>query len=69
MKKVTISSILQAKMDEKKITMLTSYDYLLTKILDEAGIDILLIGDSLSNVIQGNYTTLPVSMDEMIYHT
>ncbi|MHA2248866.1 MAG: 3-methyl-2-oxobutanoate hydroxymethyltransferase [Candidatus Kariarchaeaceae archaeon] len=69
MKPFTVSMALQAKRDGKKITMLTAYDYLLTKLLDKAGIDILLVGDSLSNVIQGNTTTIPVSMDEMIYHT
>lgn len=49
--------------------MLTAYDYLFARIVDEAGIDIILVGDSLATVIQGHTTTLPVTMDEMIYHT
>lgn len=52
-----------------KIAALTAYDYITAKLLDQAGIDLLLVGDSLSNVFQGNETTLPVTMDEMIYHT
>jgi 3-methyl-2-oxobutanoate hydroxymethyltransferase len=53
----------------EKITMLTGYDYLTAKFLDEAKIEIILVGDSLGNVIQGNETTLPVTLEEMIYHT
>ena len=53
----------------EKITMLTAYDYLTGKFLDAAGIEMILVGDSLSNVIQGNETTLPVTLEEMIYHT
>jgi len=49
--------------------MLTAYDYLTAKFLDQAGVEIILVGDSLSNVIQGNETTLPVTLNEMIYHT
>jgi 3-methyl-2-oxobutanoate hydroxymethyltransferase len=52
-----------------KIAALTAYDYITAKLLDQAGIDLQLVGDSLSNVFQGNETTLPVTMDEMIYHT
>ena len=52
-----------------KITALTAYDFITAKLLDEAGIDVILVGDSLGNVFQGNETTLPVTMDEMIYHT
>jgi 3-methyl-2-oxobutanoate hydroxymethyltransferase len=52
-----------------KITSLTAYDFITARLLDEAGIDVILVGDSLSNVFQGNDTTLPVTMDEMIYHT
>ncbi|MCX7834042.1 MAG: 3-methyl-2-oxobutanoate hydroxymethyltransferase [Ignavibacteria bacterium] len=64
------TKVLQAMKDKGvKITMLTAYDYLTAKLLDLAGIDVILIGDSLSNVIQGNETTLPVTLDEMIYHT
>jgi len=57
------------KSDGKKITMLTAYDYPFARILDEAGIDGVLVGDSLGMVVQGLENTLPVSMDEMIYHT
>lgn len=64
------TKVLQAMKDKGvKITMLTAYDYLTAKLLDLSGIDIILIGDSLSNVIQGNETTLPVTLEEMIYHT
>jgi len=52
----------------EKITMLTAYDYSSAKIIDEAGIDVILVGDSASNVMAGNVTTLPVTLDQMIYH-
>lgn len=68
-KRVTTKSIVLLKKKRIKISALTAYDFITAKILDEAGIDILLVGDSLSNVFQGNETTLPVTMDEMIYHT
>jgi len=68
-KKITTKSLSLLKKKGTKITALTAYDFITAKILDEAGIDIILIGDSLSNVFQGNDTTLPVTMDEMIYHT
>ena len=55
------------KMNEK-ISMLTAYDYTFSKILDQANIDIILVGDSASNVFAGNETTLPITLDEMIYH-
>jgi len=69
MGKVTIDYILKKKIQKQKITMLTAYDYTFAKIVDEAGIDIILVGDSLAMVVQGLDNTLPVSMDEMIYHT
>jgi 3-methyl-2-oxobutanoate hydroxymethyltransferase len=68
-KKITTKSFQLLKQKGKKITALTAYDFITAKILDQAGIDFILVGDSLSNVFQGNETTLPVTMDEMIYHT
>ena len=61
--------ILKMKLDKKKITALTAYDYPFGKILDEAGVDIIIVGDSLGNVILGYDNTLPVTMDEMIHHS
>jgi len=68
-KRVTTKSLALLKKKKIKITALTAYDFITAKLLDNAGIDIILVGDSLSNVFQGNETTLPVTMDEMIYHT
>ncbi len=68
-KRVTTKSLGLLKKNRTKISALTAYDFITAKLLDEAGIDLILIGDSLSNVFQGNETTLPVTMDEMIYHT
>jgi 3-methyl-2-oxobutanoate hydroxymethyltransferase len=68
MKKLKIEDIINKK-GKEKITSLTAYDYITAQILDNSGIDIILVGDSLSNVIQGNKTTIPVSMEEMIYHS
>ncbi|MCF8305224.1 MAG: 3-methyl-2-oxobutanoate hydroxymethyltransferase [Ignavibacteriales bacterium] len=68
-RKVTTKSLQLLKKQDIRISALTAYDFITAKILDEAGIDIILVGDSLSNVFQGNETTLPVTMDEMIYHT
>lgn len=65
--KMTVPKFVSMKSKEK-ITMLTAYDYTQSKIADEAGIDSILVGDSLSMVMQGNNSTLPVSLDEMIYH-
>lgn len=67
--KFTVNDLLEKKRQRKKITMLTAYDYAFATLVDEAGIDMILVGDSLSMVIQGNETTLPVTLDEMIYHT
>jgi len=64
----TIKSLQALKQSSKKITMLTAYDFTFAKIIDAAGIDIILVGDSLSNVYQGNETTLPVTIEEIIYH-
>ena len=67
--KVTIPSILNAKKEKRKISMLTAYDYLMAKILDEAEIDILLVGDSVGFVHMGLKSTIPVTMDQMVYHS
>ena len=67
--KITVPEIIKMKKRGQKITCLTAYDYSFARILDEAGVDILLEGDSLGCVIQGQANTLPVTLDEMIYHT
>ncbi len=69
MPKFTIADFLKKKKDGKKITMLTAYDFPFAQIVDKAGIDVILVGDSLGMVVQGLENTLPVTMDEMIYHT
>lgn len=68
-RKITTKTLQVLKHKGIKITALTAYDFITAKLLDNAGIDLILVGDSLSNVFQGNDTTLPVTMDEMIYHT
>lgn len=68
-KKVTTRRIIEKKLSGEKIAALTAYDYLIARILDKAGIDLVLVGDSVANVFQGHNTTLPVTLDEMIYHT
>jgi len=65
---VTTKRVLTMKQSGEKIAMLTAYDYLVAKYLDQVGIDIILVGDSLGNVVQGHETTLPVTVDDMIYH-
>jgi 3-methyl-2-oxobutanoate hydroxymethyltransferase len=67
-KRVTTNSVQKMKEMGEKISMLTAYDYTLAKIVDSAGIDIILVGDSASNVMAGNETTLPITLDHMIYH-
>ena len=67
-KRITTKSLVEMKSNGEKISMLTSYDYSLTKILDGAGIDVILVGDSASNVMAGHETTLPITLDQMIYH-
>jgi 3-methyl-2-oxobutanoate hydroxymethyltransferase len=69
MPKTTVLDIYKKKAEGKKITMLTAYDYPTAQIVDQAGIDMILVGDSLGMVVQGVSSTLPVTMDEMIYHT
>jgi 3-methyl-2-oxobutanoate hydroxymethyltransferase len=68
-KRVTIPEVIRAKSEGRKLTMLTAYDHLTAKLLDEAGIDMLLVGDTLGMIIQGEDSTLPVTMDESVYHT
>ena len=67
-RKITTHVIRAMKQKGEKIAMLTAYDYSIAKILDGAGIDILLVGDSASNVMAGNETTLPITLEQMIYH-
>ena len=67
-KKITTNVVQAMKNDGEKIAMLTAYDFSMAKILDNAGIEILLVGDSASNVMAGHETTLPITLDEMIYH-
>lgn len=67
-KQITTSTIRQRKLEHQPITMLTAYDYSMARILDEAGIDMLLVGDSLGNVVLGYDSTLPVTMEEMLHH-
>jgi len=67
-KRITTKSLVEMKANGEKIAMLTAYDYTMAKIVDHAGIDIILVGDSASNVMAGHETTLPITLDEMIYH-
>ncbi|MDD3652698.1 MAG: 3-methyl-2-oxobutanoate hydroxymethyltransferase [Desulfotomaculaceae bacterium] len=67
--KVTTTTIKQKKIDGQPITMLTAYDYPMAKIVDESGIDMILVGDSLGNVVLGYESTIPVTMEDMIHHT
>lgn len=69
MAKVTVNDLLKKKSEGRKITMITAYDFPFARIADEAGVDAILVGDSLAMVVQGLDNTLPVTMDEMIYHT
>lgn len=66
--KITTHVLQEMKLKGEKIAMLTGYDYSMARILDDAGIDIILVGDSASNVMAGNTTTLPITLDQMIYH-
>ncbi len=67
-KKITTNTLLKMKANGEKISMLTAYDYSFARLFDEAGIDILLVGDSASNVMAGHETTLPITLEQMIYH-
>src|SRR5690554_7877862 len=66
-KKVTTSKLLEMKQNDEKISMLTAYDYSMATVIDKAGMDIILVGDSASNVMVGNNTTLPMTVDNMIF--
>ncbi|MGE0587569.1 MAG: 3-methyl-2-oxobutanoate hydroxymethyltransferase [Cyclobacteriaceae bacterium] len=68
LKKITTHQLQEMKNRGEKIAMLTAYDYSMAKIIDAAGIDVILVGDSASNVMAGNETTLPITLDQMIYH-
>lgn len=67
-KKVTTHTLQRMKINGEKISMITAYDYSFAKIFDAAGIDVILVGDSASNVMAGHETTLPITLDQMIYH-
>ena len=67
-KKVTTQTLLKMKQSGEKIAMLTAYDYSLARLVDNAGIDVILVGDSASNVMAGNETTVPITLEHMIYH-
>ena len=67
-KKVTTQTLVKMKQSGEKIAMLTAYDYSLARLVDNAGIDVILVGDSASNVMAGNETTVPITLEHMIYH-
>ncbi len=67
-KRITVKTLVDMKASGEKISMLTAYDYTMAKIVDGAGIDVILVGDSASNVMAGHETTLPITLDQMIYH-
>lgn len=67
-KRVTTHTLAEMKEAGEKISMLTAYDYTMARLLDSAGVDVLLVGDSASNVMAGHETTLPITLDQMIYH-
>jgi 3-methyl-2-oxobutanoate hydroxymethyltransferase len=67
-KRVTVKSLIDMKSNNEKISMLTAYDYTMAKIVDSAGVDVILVGDSASNVMAGHETTVPITLDQMIYH-
>ena len=67
-KRITVKTLVDMKSNNEKISMLTAYDYTMAKIVDGAGVDVILVGDSASNVMAGHETTLPITLDQMIYH-
>lgn len=68
-RKVTTHRLIEMKQRGEKISMLTAYDYSMAQLIDQAGMDVILVGDSASNVMAGNVTTLPITLDQMIYHS
>ena len=68
-KRITVKSLQEMKDSGEKISMLTSYDYTTAGIVDKSGIDVILVGDSASNIMAGHETTLPITLDQMIYHS
>ena len=66
-RKVTTHRLVEMKQRGEKISMLTAYDYSMAKVIDEAGMDVILVGDSASNVMCGNLTTLPITLEQMIF--
>jgi len=68
-KRITTKTLIEMKENGEKISMLTAYDFTMAKIVDSAGIDVILVGDSASNVMAGHQTTLPITLDQMIYHS
>jgi len=67
-KRVTTNSLVKMKKSQEKISMLTAYDYSMAKVVDAAGVDVILVGDSASNVMSGHETTIPITLNQMIYH-
>jgi len=67
--RITVPALARRKARGEKVAMITAYDHAFARIFDAAGVDVLLVGDSLGNVVQGHDTTLPVTLDEMVYHT
>lgn len=67
-KRITTKTLIEMKQNGEKISMLTAYDYTMAKIVDSSGVDVILVGDSASNVMAGHETTLPITLDQMIYH-
>ena len=67
-KRITTKTLIEMKANGEKISMLTAYDFTMAKIVDTAGVDVILVGDSASNVMAGHETTLPITLDQMIYH-
>ncbi|TNE73128.1 3-methyl-2-oxobutanoate hydroxymethyltransferase [bacterium] len=68
-KKITTRTVVDMKQNGEKISMLTAYDFTMARLIDQAGVDVILVGDSAANVMAGHETTLPITLDQMIYHT